>query len=162
MSIAKIKTLSLNPHFYALLMHAFLSGYQNPCRLQYLFMAIPILLHTDTRTKLATANINSTLDTLFPIVNTDSDNNISGKAKFAGFVERYNYLKPYCKQVIIIRGSNNIIAIKNRNITIRYSLDYKKCTGKLKKWTRCAYYLGLIFAKATESHLSFYLGVNTK
>ena len=42
MSINNIKKLSMNPHFYSLLMQSFLSGYEKPCEIKLPFMAIPI------------------------------------------------------------------------------------------------------------------------
>ena len=45
MSINNIKKLSMNPHFYSLLMQSFLSGYEKPCEIKLPFMAIPILLY---------------------------------------------------------------------------------------------------------------------
>lgn len=45
MSISNIKKLSMNPHFYSLLMQSFLSGYEKPCEIKLPFMAIPILLY---------------------------------------------------------------------------------------------------------------------
>lgn len=40
MSINNIKRLSMNPHFYALLMQGFLSGYEKPCEIKLPFMEI--------------------------------------------------------------------------------------------------------------------------
>lgn len=41
--INNIKKLSMNPHFYSLLMQSFLSGYEKPCEIKLPFMAIPII-----------------------------------------------------------------------------------------------------------------------
>ena len=65
MSISHIKCLSLNPHFYALLIQAFLSGYEKPCEVKLPFMALPILMYAESREKLTTANSRSRIDTLF-------------------------------------------------------------------------------------------------
>lgn len=65
MSINNIKRLSMNPHFYALLMQGFLSGYEKPCEIKLPFMAIPILLYAESREKLVNANKRSRIDTLF-------------------------------------------------------------------------------------------------
>lgn len=56
MSINNIKKLSMNPHFYSLLMQSFLSGYEKPCEIKLPFMAIPILLYAESREKLVNAN----------------------------------------------------------------------------------------------------------
>ena len=48
MSINNIKKLSMNPHFYSLLMQSFLSGYEKPCEIKLPFMAIPILLYAES------------------------------------------------------------------------------------------------------------------
>lgn len=55
----------MNPHFYSLLMQSFLSGYEKPCEIKLLFMAIPILLYAESREKLVNANRRSRIDTLF-------------------------------------------------------------------------------------------------
>ena len=65
MSINNIKKLSMNPHFYSLLMQSFLSGYEKPCEIKLPFMAIPILLYAESREKLVNANRRSRIDTLF-------------------------------------------------------------------------------------------------
>lgn len=38
MSISNIKKLSMNPHFYSLLMQSFLSGYEKPCDIKFGFI----------------------------------------------------------------------------------------------------------------------------
>ena len=55
----------MNPHFYALLMQGFLSGYEKPCEIKLPFMAIPILLYAESREKLVNANKRSRIDSLF-------------------------------------------------------------------------------------------------
>ena len=44
-------------------------------------------------------------------------------------------------------------------MTGTYKEDYE---GAIGKWLRCAFYLGVVFAKTTEDHLSYFLGVDTK
>ena len=56
MSINNIKKLSMNSHFYSLLMQGFLSGYKKPCEIKLPFMAIPILLYAESREHLVKAN----------------------------------------------------------------------------------------------------------
>ena len=41
-------------------------------------------------------------------------------------------------------------------------IDYKDFEGAIKDWIKCAFYLGVVFSKTTEDHLSFFLGVDTK
>ena len=133
MSINNIKKLSMNPHFYSLLMQSFLSGYEKPCEIKLPFMAIPILLYAESREKLVNANRRSRIDTLFQSPQIIDERKISGKTRLSGYIDRYNSLKPYCKEAIII-----------------------------KDWIKCAFYLGVVFSKTTEDHLSFFLGVDTK
>lgn len=102
MSINNIKRLSMNPHFYALLMQGFLSGYEKPCEIKLPFMAIPILLYAESREKLVNANKRSRIDTLFQSPQIINESRISGKTRLSGYIERYNSLKPYCKEAIII------------------------------------------------------------
>ena len=59
MSIENIKRLSMNTHFYSLLIQSFLTGYEKTCELKLVFMALPILIHKESREKLCNANINS-------------------------------------------------------------------------------------------------------
>ena len=154
--------LSMNPHFYSLLMQSFLTGYEKPCEIKLLFMAIPILLYAESREKLETANKRSRIDTLFQSPQTINENQISGRTRLAGYVDRYNSLKQYCKDAIIILSSEKKIALKNHKILLITKIDYKGYEGNIREWLRCAFYLGVIFSKATEDHLSFFLGVDTK
>ena len=95
MSINNIKKLSMNPHFYSLLMQSFLSGYEKPCEIKLPFMAIPILLYAESREKLVNANRRSRIDTLFQSPQIIDERKISGKTRLSGYVDRYNSLKPY-------------------------------------------------------------------
>lgn len=159
MSISKIKTLSLNPHFYSLLMQSFLSGYGEPCELRLAFMSIPILLYSDSRDKLKNANKASRIDTLFKSPQFIREVSISGKTRLSGYLERYDYLKPYCKEAIIILASEKKLAIEGKNLVLLQKLDYKKFKGIVKEWMKCAFYLGVIFSKSTVDHLSYFLGI---
>lgn len=162
MSINKIKTLTMNPHFYSLLMQSFLSGYGKPCKINLPCIAIPILLYVDSREKLVNANSRSRIDTLFQSPQIIGDNKISGKIRLSGFVDRYNSFKPYCKEAIIILTSEEKIALINHKIVLIKKINYNDFEGNIKEWTRCAFYLGVAFSKTTEDYLSFFLGVDIK
>lgn len=162
MSINNIKKLSMNPHFYSLLMQSFLSGYEKPCEIKLPFMAIPILLYAESREKLVNANRRSRIDTLFQSPQIIDERKISGKTRLSGYVDRYNSLKPYCKEAIIILFSEGKIAFNNHKIVLIKKIDYKDFEGAIKDWIKCAFYLGVVFSKTTEDHLSFFLGVDTK
>lgn len=162
MSIASIKKLSMNPHFYSLLIQSFLSGYEKPCEIKLPFMAIPILLYAESREKLVTANKRSRIDTLFQSPQTIEESRISGKTRLSGYIDRYNSLKSYCKEAIIILSSEDKIVINNHKIVLTKRIDYKNFEGTIRDWVKCAYYLGIVFSKTTEDHLSFFLGVDTK
>lgn len=162
MSINKIKMLSMNPHFYSLLMQSFLSGYEKPCEIKLLFMAIPILLYAESREKLVNANSRSRIDTLFQSPQIIEENKISGKTRLSGYIDRYNLFKPYCKKAIIILSSEGKIVFSEHKIVLIKKIDYKDFEGTVKDWIRCAFYLGIVFSKTTEDHLSFFLGVDTK
>ena len=90
MSINNIKKLSMNPHFYSLLIQSFLSGYEKPCEIKLPFMAIPILLYAESREKLVNANKRSRIDTLFQSSQVVEDNKISGRTRLSGYIDRYN------------------------------------------------------------------------
>lgn len=162
MSISNIKKLSINPHFYSLLMQCFLSGYKKPCEIRLPFMAISILLYAESREKLVNANINSRIDTLFQSSQIINESRISGKTRLSGFVDRYNSLKPYCKEAIIILSSEGKIVLNDHKIVLVKKINYKNYEGTVKDWLKCAFYLGVVFSKTTEDHLSFFLGVDTK
>lgn len=163
MSVSKIKKLSMNPHFYALLLQGFLSGYEKPCEIKLLFWALPILLTGDSRKKLEHANKKSKFGTLFqagsfPI----GEEQISGKARLSGYIDKYNSIKPYCKEAIIILSSEGKIILCDYKIMLSKKIDYNSFDGSVKSWLRSAFYLGVIFSKATEDYLSYFLGVETK
>ena len=162
MSINKIKTLTMNPHFFSLLMQSFLSGYGKPCEIKLACMAIPILLYVESREKLVNANRRSRIDTLFQSPQIIEDNKISGKIRLSGFLDTYNSFKPFCKEAIIILSSEEKIALINHKIVLIKKIDYKDFEGTIREWIRCAFYLGVVFSQTTEDHLSFFLGVDTK
>ena len=56
MSIRQIKKLSMNEHYYALMLQCFLTGYGRPCHLKTACMSLPILMYSESREKLKTAN----------------------------------------------------------------------------------------------------------
>jgi hypothetical protein len=162
MSINNIKKLSINPHFYSLLIQSFLSGYERPCEIKLPFMAIPILLYAESREKLVTANKRSRIDTLFQSSQIVEEAKISGRTRLSGYVDRYNSLKTYCKEAIIILSSEDKIVIDNHKIVLIQEVNYKNFEGTIRDWIKCAFYLGIVFSKTTEDHLSFFLGVDTK
>lgn len=152
----------MNPHFYSLLMQSFLSGYEKPCEIKLLFMALPILLYSESREKLLNANKRSRIDTLFQTPQIVNERKISGKTRLSGYIDRYNSLKQYCKEAIIILFSEEKIILKNHKIFLIKKINYKDFEGNIKEWIKCAFYLGIVFAKANEDQLSFFLGVDTK
>lgn len=162
MSINNIKKLSMNPHFYSLLIQSFLSGYEKPCEIKLPFMAIPILLYSESREKLVNANKRSRIDTLFQSSQVIEDNKISGRTRLSGYIDRYNSLKQYCKEALIILSSEDKIVLDDYKIILTRKIDYKKFEGTIKDWIKCAFYLGVVFSKTTDEHLSFFLGVDTK
>lgn len=160
MGIKEISILSTNPRYYAFLLQNFLSGYDKPCEAKLLFMALPILLYSESREKLVNANSRSKIESLFSSPQSINDNKITGKTRLSGYLERYNALLVDCKKAIIILSSANKIAIKNKNILVLQKLQYSDYRGKIKDWSKAAYYLGLVFAKADEDHLFYFLGVD--
>lgn len=163
MSIENIKRLSMNTHFYSLLIQSFLTGYEKPCELKLAFMALPILIHKESREKLCNANIKSRIDTLFQSEQVVGNSKISGRTRLTGYIDRYNALKPYSKESIIILCSENKVVINNEHkLIVVKKIDYKSFSGIVKNWVKCAYYLGIIFSKTTNDHLSYFLGVESE
>ena len=152
----------MNPHFYSLLIQSFLSGYKKPCEIKLPFMAIPILLYAESREKLVNANKRSRIDTLFQSQQTVNESRISGRTRLSGYIDRYNSLKEYCKEAIIILSSEEKITINNHKIVLIKEIECKNFKGAIKDWIKCAFYLGVVFSKTTGDHLSFFLGVDTK
>lgn len=152
----------MNPHFYSLLIQSFLSGYKKPCEIKLPFMAIPILLYAESREKLVNANKRSRIDTLFQSQQTVNESRISGRTRLSGYIDRYNSLKQYCKEAIIILSSEEKITINNHKIVLIKEIECKNFEGAIKDWIKCAFYLGVVFSKTTGDHLSFFLGVDTK
>ena len=151
MSIESIRALSMNPHFMARLIQAFLCGYGDACNVQKIFLAMPILYHEPARQKLFTAKSSSRIESLY-----------SGKKPLAGFEERYKILLPYVKHAIIVGCNEKVISLNSDN-QLRYvsKLDYKDRSLKqsISQWIRAAYYLGMTFKKATPEQLSHILEV---
>ena len=163
MSIENIKRLSMNTHFYSLLIQSFLTGYEKPCEHKLVFMALPILIHKESREKLCNANIKSRIDTLFQSEQVVGNSKISGRTRLTGYIDRYNALKPYSKESIIILCSENKLVINNEHkLIVVKKIDYKSFSGIVKNWVKCAYYLGIIFSKTTDDHLSYFLGVESE
>lgn len=153
----------MNTHFYSLLTQSFLTGYEKPCELKLVFMALPILIHKESREKLCNANIKSRIDTLFQSEQVVGNSKISGRTRLTGYIDRYNALKPYSKESIIILCSENKVVINNEHkLIIVKKIDYKSFSGIVKNWVKCAYYLGIIFSKTTDDHLSYFLGVESE
>lgn len=160
MSLENIETLSLNPHFFKHLIICFLSGYGRPCDLKLVFMVLPILLYAPSREKLASAKSTSRLESLFKAqVEVDNNIKLSGKTRLSGFLSRYKMLQPTTKRAIIILHSEELISIESRYIRANQVVLYKDYNKSISSWMKSAYYLGVVFSKSTEDHISFFLGV---
>lgn len=161
MSISKIQTLSMNPHFYSILVQGFLSGYQEPCNIELIFKAIPILQFSNTRKKLSFARSNSTIESLFYkdelLENTMK---ISGKINFVGYKERFLILESIVKKSIIILSSKEKIIINNANIIIIETIKHQDYDISIREWIKAAFYLGIIFRKGNEESINYLLGVD--
>ncbi|WP_297430410.1 three component ABC system middle component [Clostridium sp.] len=163
MSIEHIQRLSMNPHFYGVLLQAFLSGYNKPCDVRSVFMALPILLYSESRKKLLRANNRSKMETLFNSSEViGEDFNISGKVRLSGYIQRFEELKTSCKKALIILYSDKKIFLSNYKIILIKPVSYSDYEGTIKNWIRAAYYLGIVFAKTSEDHLNYFLGVDRK
>lgn len=153
----------MNPHFYSLLIQSFLTGYEKPCEIKLPFMALPILLYAELREKLVNANIRSRIDTLFQSPQIIEESKISGKTRLSGYLDRYNSLKPFCKEALINLFSEDKLIISEYKIRLTQKVDYKCFQNTIvRDWLKCAFYLGVVFSKTTEDHLSYYLGVDVK
>ena len=159
MSISQIKKLSMNEHYYALLLQCFLSGYGRPCPIKVALMSLPILTYSESRNKLKTAKKTSRIDTIFSAKRQVQGNDISGKEMFSGFVQRYDMLLPYGKKAIIILSSEGKATVTRWEISLLKNANYKEFNGEVKDWIRSAFYLGMILSQTTYDHLTYFLGV---
>lgn len=161
MSIENIQTLSMNSHFYGLLLQGFLSGYNKLCEVRLAFMELPILLYSESRKKLATAKSTSKMETLFNTPESLENNvKISGKVKLAGYLKRYEELKPFSKKALVILYSEKKIVLNENKIVLIEPIKYLNFDGTVREWIKAAYYLGVVFAKSNEDHLNYFLGVD--
>lgn len=158
MSINNIKCLSTNPHFSALLIQGFLSGYGRESDLKVSFLVLPILFYKESREKLKTANKSSRLDTLFGTKQNIDNVHVSGHTRLAGFFTRYNLLEPQSKSSIIILSSEEKIHLKNGKVNLIAKIDYAKYSGVVREWLRCAYYLGVILSQYRTKQILEFLG----
>jgi len=161
MSLKHIQTLSMNPHFYGKLMQCFLSGYGKPCEVRLYFMALPILLYSESRKKLINATSRSKMETLFNTSQELTDGvKISGKVRLSGYLNRFETLKEFSKKSLIILYSEKKIVLKDNKITLLNSVKYSDYSDNVRDWFKAAHYLGLVFAKTNEDHLNYFLGVD--
>lgn len=159
MSIRDIQILSLNPHFIARLIQSFLTGYEEPCTLERVFYVSPILFYKGSRLKLSNARMDSKMETIFETFEeTERGSKLSGKVRLSGFIERYESMKEYGKQALIILYSEDAI-IYNNKIEIVNKIDFKKYKGEIRSWLKASYYLGVIMRKATETQINYYFGI---
>lgn len=159
MSIRNIQRLSMNEHYFALVLQCFLTGYGRPCHLKMVFMSLPILMYSESRKKLKKANKASRIDTIFSSKQNVLGTDISGREQFSGFVQRYDMLLAYCKKAVIILSSEGKATVTVQEVSLLEPVDYKAYSGEVREWLRCAFYLGVIFSKTTYDNLVFYLGV---
>ena len=159
MSINQIKKLSMNEHYYALLLQCFLSGYGSSCHIKKALMSLPILTYSESRERLKTAKTTSRVNTIFSEKQEVRGNEISGRERLTGFAQRYNILLPYGKKAIIILSSEGKVTVVGCEINLLKETTYKAYNGEVREWLRCAFYLGKIFSKTTYDHLAYYLGV---
>ena len=149
----------MNPHFYALLIQGFLSGYGSPCEIKLVFIAITILINADTRKPLKKANINSRFETLYGSAQVFYDKSVSGKALFAGFVEQYNTVFSYVRKAIIILCSEKKTSLNSSKLVCLSPIDFHNYNEPTRSWIRSSFYLGKIMQKSSNATISLYCGV---
>ncbi|PKM67315.1 MAG: hypothetical protein CVU95_07765 [Firmicutes bacterium HGW-Firmicutes-2] len=160
MSVEHIQTLCMNPHFYGLLIQGFLSGYSKPCETRLVFMALPILMYSESRKKLSNANNRSKMETLFNSTDKlENNTKISGKVKLSGYLNRYEELKSWSKKSIIILYTEKKILFHEKSIVLVEPIKHLEYEDTVREWIKAAYYLGVVFSKSDEDHLNYFLGV---
>lgn len=151
MSIDNIKILSTNPHFSALLLQSFLSGYEKICEISLIEIVLPILFNVNARKKLERANIKSSVNSLFLFPQQGAQ--LSGQANLAGFWIRYELLEKNTKHAIIILASEHKIELHKNYIELIQKIQYEDYTENVRLWLRCAYYLGVVLNKASNDEI---------
>lgn len=121
---------------------------------------MPMLFSEGTREKFVKATKRSRMDSLFESPQIVEENKITGKSRLSGFRDRYKSLEPISKESLIILFSENKVIIEKDKIILLQEIDYTKYKGSVREWYKAAYYLGVVFAKETNEHLSYYLGVD--
>lgn len=161
MSIENLKTLSLNPFMMAKIIQNFMEGYQQNIDLKLVFYVLPIVLYKDSRDKLSSAKKTSRIDTLFGGKNSSAFNEelkLSGKVNLSGFYERFEELKGLTKQAIIILTNEGTIRLGNEIVLLK-TQRYDNYTGSIRTTLKAAFYLGVVFSKASQEYLDDFLGV---
>lgn len=158
MSIKSISTLSTNPHFYAFLIQCFLTGYNKPCSIGMIYLALPVLLSSEAREKFLKANSKSTLDTVFEAKSIPGKGRLSGKSRLANYSQLYEMLRIPCGKAIVILSSEEKITVKEGYAYLNQVRNYKAINDSTKKWARIAHYLGVVFSKSSRTDIFFYLG----
>lgn len=158
MGISDISTLSTNPHFYSFLIRCFLTGYKKPCSLGLVYLSLPILLSSEAREKFLHANSRSTLDTVFDVKHISEKGKISGKSRLANYFQLYDLLRDSCGKAIVILSSEGLIDVRNNQIFLVKELHYSTLKDSTKSWARIAHYLGVVFAKSSQTDIFFYIG----
>lgn len=162
MRIEAIEALSLSPHFLAKLIQGFLTGYDKPCDFKMVFIAMPILMHEQSRKKLLTAKSSSRLDSLYGAnITISASTKISGASHLAGYSERYQMLLPHVKQAIIVAYNKCDVLLNDRHLLIcNQTLSYSTVPPVMAPWIRSSNYLGKILQKASYDQISYYMGVD--
>lgn len=157
-----IKIISMNSHFYALIIQTFLTGYKKDCSLEMLYNVLPFITYIDLRTPLINANSKSSLYSVYSdSKNHLGKNRLSSKVRKIDFRRRYYTLKPYLGKALIVLYSNKkIILIKNR-IKLLEEVKYQKYDIELRNWLKASYYLGSIFNKISIKELKYFLEERT-
>lgn len=155
--------ISKNPHFYALIIQVFLTGYKEKCSLEILYNVLPFITYSELREPLINANSRSSLYSVY----SNSKNNlkeiqISNNVRKIGFKERYEKLKPFLGKALIILYSNKKIILIKDKVKLLEEKKYENFDKELREWLKSSYYLGNILKKITIKELKSFLEENTK
>lgn len=147
MNIKHIETLMYNPFFLSKIIQTFLTGYKKDVELKTVFYVLPIIMYKDSRDRLNSARVDSTLYSIFSkdIEFIDYNSKLNSKYCLNQVANLFDEYMSVTKNCIIILGAQNKIELKSR-IHLNETLDYKSTSASIREYFKGAHYLGVILS----------------
>ncbi|MEO3944075.1 three component ABC system middle component [Gorillibacterium sp. CAU 1737] len=161
MNIQHIETLMYNPFFLSKIIQSFLTGYKKEADLKTIFYVLPIIMYKDSRDRLNTARIDSTLYSIFlrEVEFTDYNSKLNSKFTLSQVAELFEEYIDTTKKCLLILGSQKSIQIKEK-IVLLEQFDYKKTPPSIREYFKSSHYLGVIFGNIEILELENFLEIH--